>query len=348
MRKGLRLLTAICLIMLCVTSCGRRPPLPPDDYGDITTTTAATSAAETASVTALNPAETIAPPSTSGAGSEVPAIPADGKYYTYAPPSYDGFTLTESVQYLDSGRIYASSHRDSSGYPAGFVIDYTPGVNLVISYTTAESPALYSGRHPMLNIALTDDLYGRVFIGETFDGGWDGEGYVFGSFSGPDFGWYTYADGIRNGSGYRLLGAEMFIDEYDNGAETSSTLITPIKLAENVYSFPLSGDVDFYVAEKGNTFRRNTVLDYFGNVFLDNASYRGQIVDGSLSGLGIYRWYDGDILIGQFENNNSIYGLYYDADDGACIFVKNVNGETTVIEEIEGMDIDFNRLLGIS
>lgn len=372
MKKGL--LTALCLVMLCVTSCGRTPPLPPDDYGDITTTTAAV-VSDTVTVSettpapeiapepapaetsppatnppATNPPETIAPPSTAPSETLPPSQAGTaGKHYTYVPPSYNGLTLHESVDYNADGRIWASSHLADDKFHAGFVIDYIPGEYLAVSYTTDESLSVYAGKHPMLDINLTEDKYGETYIGETLNGSYNGEGYVFTDFYASEVGWYTYIDGDRHGTAYTYDNYRVFIEEYKDDKKTSSTEILPTQRSDGVYVNVLSedGSLDLYDDYLTLAFERDGIPEYFGFMLFDGECYHGQISAYMMNGLGIISWDDGDVLIGQFVYDTCVYGLMYTAVSDQCWFVKDGGSQLTPICEIKGLDIDFDRLYGV-
>jgi hypothetical protein len=360
MKKGLITLAAVSavsvLCLLIVTSCGRRPPLPPDDYPDSTisttaTTTAVTTTAPTETTTTGTMPTTLPPPTTSQeerttttSSSAQANYNYDGKHYTYSPPDYSGLNLEEAVEYKDSGRIWAYSHLTDDDYPAGFVIDYLPGDYLAVSYTTDESNAVYDGRHPMLEIDIdAGDGYFTYYVGETYDGNYDGEAFASDYYF-EDMGWYTYVDGERNGIAYLLDGlGSAYVLEYEDDEAISETEIIPTEAGDGLlFELSSDGDLEYYADDDTMTFQRDGTPEYFAMAMFDNASYIGQISDSDFEGLGIYLWNDGDFLIAHFEDGTDTYGLFYNSDTSIYSFTKVVDGTRTLIEEIEGIDIDLD------
>jgi hypothetical protein len=315
-------------------------PVPP-----VTTTTAAAEATTTPPETTTAATETPAP--------ETTAPPAPGafgeKFYTYEPPSYAGLTLDETVYYFDDGRVLAYSHTNKYDDAAGFVIHYVPDTYLTVSYTTDKSNAVYDGRHPMIDLNLDEENFGRIYIGESLDGSWDGEGYVLWDNNEPDCGWYTYSDGSANGLGYSYNAPDMLIEEYE-GSDTpvseEEAVLTKDENGNKVYILSEEAGLDFFVDSTTEAFRKNGVNEYFGFMKFPGSKYRGQIVGGVINGLGIYIWDNGDVLIAEFENSIDNYGYYYQASTGKSYFTKLVDGERQLLEEIEGIDIDFNEFFG--
>jgi hypothetical protein len=366
MKKGFIQISAVCaLCMIMAASCGR-PPIPEPDppytttVTETTTTVTETSTTPPETTTLPPPPETTTttpPPETTT--TTAPPEPEDTyppvaanlpvKHYEYSAPYYTGLTHNETVDYYDDGRIIASSHGNKDGLHAGFSIDYIPGDYLTIAYTTSTTYAVYAGKQTMIDLDLSEGFYGEIYIGETINGRYQGEGYFFDKYSEPDCGWYTYDGNYPVGTGYVYEDGRMYIREYDYGDIIAQTEIplTENSAGENVFVISEEDGLEFYVGTLLQSFQVDTVLEYFAYAdFDDGTTYRGQMVDNDMWGPGIYTWDDGDVLIGHFENGDVTYGYYYEAGDDTSYFVKNVDGEMTISEEIEGIDIDFADFLG--
>jgi serine/threonine protein kinase len=281
-----------------------------------------------------------------------PPVPGDfgEKHYTYMPPSYAGLTLSESIETYSNGGSYTSSHLNESGGQAGFVIDYEPEKYLTISYTTDESSQVYKGRHPMIDLIITENNFGSVYIGESLDSKYSGEGYFFDDYNSSAFGWYTFVDGLRNGTGYRRDGNNVYIEEYEDDESVSEEVAPRETDANGNNTFILNEEagLEFYVDSTEEVFRKNGVNEYFGYLELDGAKYRGQIVNGAIEGLGIYIWDSGDVLIAEFDNGVDYYGYLYESSTGKSYLTKVIDGKRKKIKEIEGINIDFNAFFGLN
>jgi hypothetical protein len=284
----------------------------------------------------------------SGAGtvdSSEMAVYPPAKSYTYTPPSYDGFTLYERVDYQEGGRIIASSHTVDNKY-AGFVIDYIPDSFLSIVYTQ-ENSTFYSGIHPMAEITLSGQDYGKTYIGRSLNGSWYGDGYVFWQYNDPKCAWRTYtyksAASEPDGTSYYFDGTNMFIQNYSSGKINSKAELVK---TDNRWSLTENGDLYFVNNDEYSGFVKDGADDYFGFAKADGWSYRGQYIDGAKAGLGVYVGDAGDVFIGHYEQDTPTYGYYYEAATKKSYFVKYVDGALTVIEEIVGIDVDFDKILG--
>jgi hypothetical protein len=286
-------------------------------------------------------AETAAP-----SDSDSMVIFPTAKSYTYTPPSYDGLTLYERVDYKDDGRIIAASHITDDEY-AGFVIDYLPNDFLTISYTQ-ENSTFYSGIHPMAELTLSGQDYGQMYIGRSLNGYWYGDGYLFWDYSDPRCSWRTY--GYKNGesepdgTAYYYDGTNMFIQNYSSGIINSKMELT--ETAEHRWNLTENGDLSFVNEGEYSGFVKDGKHEYFGYTDAEGWSYRGQYIDSLKEGLGVHVWDSGDVFIGHYENDTPTYGYYYAADTKKSYFVKYIDGALTVIEEIVGINIDFNSILG--
>jgi hypothetical protein len=313
--------------------------------------TAATTETAAATTLATTAAATTAPATTTH--SPIPVMPKisypPAKSYTYAEPYYKGFKLFERVDYHEDGRVIASSHLNNNAF-AGFAIDYIPGDTFGIFYTTSEGTSNYNGKHPVLEIDLDDDIYGRIYIGESLDGSWNGEGYLLWDYNDEECGWYSYTDGKPDGTEYFFSGSEMYIDIYKAGVTepVSSTKLTREIDSTGGYYYNLdeSGNLKFVVTADYTGCVKNNKKHYFGFIRASDSSYRGQLQNGVKQGLGITLWNSGDILLGQFENDQAVYGYFYEKATKKSYFVKNINGALTIIEEMKGIDVDFNRIFG--
>jgi hypothetical protein len=379
----IKISAVFCVIILSFASCKK-----PDDFDETTaeiaetisaeitttttaatTTTEATTEAETivttvqaamtrpTEETAAETTTTTAPATTTTATtttqSPILVMPKisypPAKSYTYAEPYYKGFTFFERVDYYDDGRTMAASHKNGDMF-AGFLIDYDPGNFFIVSYTTAEGTTNYTGKHPMLKIDLEDKNYGRIYIGESRDGSWNGEGYLLWDYNNDECGWYSYTENKPDGTEYYFNGSEMYINTYKAGVTepVSSTRLTREIDSTGGYFFNLdeSGSLKFVVTADYTGYVKNNKKHYFGFIRASDSTYRGQFQNGVKQGLGITVWNSGDILLGQFENGNAVYGYFYEKATKKSYFVKNINGALTIIEEMKGIDVDFDRFLG--
>jgi hypothetical protein len=288
-------------------------------------------------------AETTAP---SNSDSDSMVIYPKAKSYTYTPPSYDGFTLYERVDYHDDGQIIAASHIIGNKY-AGFTIDYIPNDYLIISYTQ-ENSTFYSGIHPMAELTLTAKDYGQMYFGRSLNGAWYGDAYLFWDYSDPRCTWRTYsyknAESEPDGTAYYYDGTNMFIQNYASGIINSKMELT--ETAEHRWNLTENGDLYFVNEGEYSGFAEDGKHEYFGFTDAEGWSYRGQYIDNLKEGLGVHVWDSGDVFIGHYENDTPTYGYYYAQDTKKSYFVKYIDGALTVIEEIVGIDIDFKSILG--
>jgi hypothetical protein len=164
----------------------------------------------------------------------------------------------------------------------------------------------------------------------------------------PKCGWYTYNDGTPEGLGYSYNVTDMLTEQYEDGKVISEeeAALTKDENGNKVYILSEEGGLDFFVDSTTEAFRKNGVNEYFGFMKFPGSKYRGQIVGGVINGLGIYIWDNGDVLIAEFENSIDNYGYYYAASTGKSYFTKLVDGERQLLEELEGIDIDFNEFFG--
>jgi hypothetical protein len=321
-----------------------------------TTTTAATTT--TVATTTTTPATTTlaAIATTTTAATTVPASPIivqpkitypPAKHYSYTPPYFADLTLYEDYE-NQSGEIWAASHLIGDTF-YGFVLNNVPGKYLAIRLkdsSTKKSDGSYN-KHPLLAIDVGGSQSGRVYIGESVVS-WYGEGYLFWDFDDPECGWYTFettpeGSGQPIGSGYYFDGTDAYLEDYVNGSLTKSTQIP--ETSADKWNLTEKGDLYFADDSGYSGFVKNGKKAYFGMIKSSDWAYRGQIQNGEKEGLGITIWDSGDIFIGQYENDSTVYGLFCEKATDKKYFVKNIKGTLTVIEEIQGIDVDFNKLL---
>jgi hypothetical protein len=215
-----------------------------------------------------------------------------------------------------------------------------------VQYTTAEGRTNYGAKQPTLRIYLDNDYYGGVNIGEWEDGDWNGEVYYFYNYSKPNSAWFTYKDGLIDGKAYYYdgTGTDAKIHDYKDGEWLGG--VTLPQTGENRWNLTENGNLYFTDTANYSGFVKGDKEFYFGFMKSSDWSYRGQIQNGKRHGLGINVWKGGNVFIGQFENDVFSYGYYYSIN-GKSYLAKNVVGYIELIKEIEGIDIDFKKLLGL-
>jgi hypothetical protein len=205
------------------------------------------------------------------------------------------------------------------------------------------------GHERYIQIIYTDGgKYDRTYIGSSYNGEWDGNGYVFWDYLSHDSSQSDYSGNSTNGDCYEFFPetGQVFKEERAMGETVSETEMPSGKKGgytywylndEETYGYCESDTYSGFFSGKGD-FDNATDYGFFFNQ-KDGHTYRGEVKDGEPNGLGIYTYPDYDIYIGQFRDGEPDGYGFYEISDGDLsrtplyYFVKFYNGE--LVDKIE-------------
>jgi hypothetical protein len=308
---------------------------------ELTTTTTATTAATTATTTTAATDRI-----------DLPINTSDPKGYGVVLPDFSSLTLEEQYGEFDNGRTMFCSHVTKDNKVSGFVMEYVE--NSFMKLTVMLDGEEYGkGQSTTIYIPIKDDGSSSYLqIAESYKYIWHGDVLDIGSFSSPDFYWWTADNGIMQGLDYHYDGTEFTKAVYNNGELQGDFEKVEKRTTEQGNSvWHLGNDdskLDFYSRENDSqlVFSNGKAYEYWGwTKREDGRILCGQVIENSFNGMGISVGINKDVYLGQLRNGKMDgYGLYI-RKDGSAALVKYENDKGVEIQDLPTVKLDTSIFL---